>query len=360
MLRMSISLAAAAVPEGLPAMATINFAIGINRMKKDNIVVRHLPAVETLGAIQILCLDKTGTLTRNQMRVTTIHTADGWYDMDGDTLNCRNDGSCMDHSLSPVALKEIINVCARCCETKINDVCADGRLDISGSATESALTGFVNDTGVDVKKIRKASPLVTIHHRSEQRLFMSTVHETQDKDSYMVMVKGSPLDVLARCDTIIVDDREIPLTNQLRGGIIAANSNMAEDALRVLGLAFRHIGAHDTKEPEENMTWLGLVGMMDPPRPGIKALLGRLHAAGVRTVMITGDQEISACAIARQLNLSHGEPLEIMDARELNSLDEASLIERAVHPCLFQGYTLPEIKNCQGHQGIGTHRGHDR
>ncbi|MFO7748658.1 MAG: HAD-IC family P-type ATPase, partial [Desulfobacteraceae bacterium] len=329
MLRMSISLAAAAVPEGLPAMATINFAIGINRMKKDNIVVRHLPAVETLGAIQTLCLDKTGTLTQNCMRVTTVYAGDAWYDMSDQGLEQRSAVLEGLGETRPLELEDLIHVCALCCETKINGTCTDGRLDISGSATESALTAFVSDSGVDVKKIRKASPLVTINHRSEDRLFMSTVHKTPEEGEQLVMVKGSPLEVLSRCDTVIVNNEKKPLSGALRERITRANAAMAGDALRVLGLARRRINGDGAGSPEQKMTWLGLVGMMDPPRPGIGKLLGQLHTAGVRTVMITGDQEISARTIARQLNLSAGEPLAVMDSRELNCLDEAALMEKA-------------------------------
>lgn len=328
MLRMSISLAAAAVPEGLPAMATINFAIGINRMKKDNIVVRHLPAVETLGAIQTLCLDKTGTLTQNRMRVTTVYACDEWYDMTDEGLTGKNGGSPNRCTASRV-VEELVQVCALCAETKINGVSSDGRLDISGSATESALTAFVNDTGLDVKAIRKAAPLVAVHHRSEERLFMTTVHETQDPETRLIMVKGSPLEVLERCDTLMAGDGEIQLTDDMRRKIRDANAVMAGDALRVLGLARRVMNTGLTEAPEQAMTWLGLVGMMDPPRPGIRELLTQLHRAGVRTVMITGDQEISARAIARRLNLADGETLEVMDAAELNGLDEDSLIRRA-------------------------------
>ncbi|MFH2093311.1 MAG: HAD-IC family P-type ATPase [Pseudomonadota bacterium] len=326
MLRMSISLAAAAVPEGLPTIATINFAIGLNRMKKDNIIVRRLPAVETIGAIQTICLDKTGTITRNKMTVTTIYAGGQWIIVENNGLVANG------QAITPfdrLELERLYSVCALCCETRINGTCSDGRLDISGSATESALTELVNNAGIDVKKIRKASPLIEIHHRSEKQLYMSTIHKTADKDQHLVMVKGSPLEVLLHCDSCMTDGQTKPLTPEIRARIEQANASMAQKAQRVLGFACRTLDADSQEKPETNMTWLGLTGMTDPPREGIKELIAQFHRAGVRTVMITGDQQISACAIASDLNLSKGEPLDILDAHDLNTLDEETLIERA-------------------------------
>lgn len=327
MLRMSISLAAAAVPEGLPTIATVNFALGINRMKKNNIIVRHLPAVETLGAIQTLCLDKTGTITENRMKATSIYTGEKWIRIE--TGRPVLEGQ----EIRPEDLSELemlYTVCALCCETKINGKSTDGQLDISGSATESALTEMVNGGGIDVKKIRKASPLIKIHHRSEKRLFMSTVHRSQEDDGrFYVMVKGSPLDVLSRCEYHLVNGETLPMTEGDRLRITHANTGMAGNALRVLGFAFCRTDFETGEEPEADMTWLGLIGMMDPPRKGIRELIQQLHRAGVRTVMITGDQQISACAVAREIHLSHGEPLDILDAAELVRLDEAELIQRS-------------------------------
>lgn len=326
MLRMSISLAAAAVPEGLPTIATVNFALGINRMKKNNIIVRHLPAVETLGAIQTLCLDKTGTITENRMKATSIYTGEKWIGIENGRPVLEG------QEIRPSDLSELetlYTVCALCCETKINGKCTDGRLDISGSATESALTEMVNGGGIDVKTIRKQSPLIKINHRSEKRLFMSTVHQSRENDGRIyVMVKGSPLDVLSRCEYHLMDGETLPMTEGTRIRIRNANTDMAGNALRVLGFAFCRADSETEEEPEANMTWLGLIGMMDPPRKGIRELIRQLHRAGVRTVMITGDQQISACAVAREIDLSQGEPLDIMDASELVRLDEAELIQR--------------------------------
>ncbi|MFO7884084.1 MAG: HAD-IC family P-type ATPase [Desulfobacteraceae bacterium] len=330
MLRMSISLAAAAVPEGLPSIATVNFALGISRMKKNDVLVRRLPAAETLGAIQTICLDKTGTITMNRMKAISIYTGERWLSVTHDQLTGPN-GRIITPSES-LELEKLYSVCALCCETKINGRCNDGRLDISGSATESALTELVDFAGIDVKTLRKSAPLVKINHRSEKQLFMSTIHCMPDREDYLILVKGSPLEILSRCDTQIIDGHEIPLTLAGSACIRQANADMAGNALRVLGFACRTIkkdGFSASTHLETRLTWLGLVGLADPPRKGIEALISQFHRAGIRTVMITGDQQLSARAIAQQLNLSNNAPLEIMDAVELGAMDEDTLIKKA-------------------------------
>ncbi|MFH2064373.1 MAG: HAD-IC family P-type ATPase [Pseudomonadota bacterium] len=326
MLRMSISLAAAAVPEGLPSIATVNFALGISRMKKNNVIVRHLPAAETLGAIQTICLDKTGTITMNQMRVTSIYAGKQWFSVDNVRLISPENFS--ELSQSP-DLRMLYTACALCCETRINGRYDDGRLDISGSSTENALIEMVDRAGIDVKAIRKQAPLLKINHRSEKRLFMSTFHRTDKDCGQLIMVKGSPLEVLSRCDYHLTDGQEVLLTQGSRLQIEQANEFMAGNALRVLGFAFRKVNTEILEDMEVRMTWLGLIGLTDPPRDGIKDLIAQFHQAGVRTVMITGDQQISARAIASQLNLSGNEPLEILDATELIGLDNDTLVQRA-------------------------------
>ncbi|MFH0731271.1 MAG: HAD-IC family P-type ATPase [Pseudomonadota bacterium] len=261
------------------------------------------------------------------MRATTIFTGEQWFSVD-------------DHQLIPpegtptppsdiLEVNRLLSACALCCETKINGRGTDGRLDISGSSTERALTDLVDKAGINVKALRKRSPLIKITHRSEQRIFMSTVHKTATEGERLVMVKGSPLEVLARCDFYFAGGRDIPLTPEARLRIEHANGIMAGNALRVLGFASRIVGLDTGEDPAVQMTWLGLIGLTDPPRDGIKGLIARFHRAGIRTVMITGDQEISARAIASQLDLSGGAPLEMLDGTELITLDDATLIRRA-------------------------------
>jgi Ca2+-transporting ATPase len=329
MLRMSISLAAAAVPEGLPSIATVNFALGISRMKKNDVLVRRLPAAETLGAIQTICLDKTGTITLNRMKAVSIYTDDTWISVtDGRLIRTGKNGIPTDLP----ELEKLYQVCALCCETRINGRCSNGRLDISGSATESALTELVDMAGIDVKTLRKSAPLIRISHRSETQLFMSTLHRTAVEGEQLLLVKGSPLEILCRCTSRMIDGQTISLSDTARSRIEAANKAMAGNALRVLGFACRTIKTGTESHPQDletGLTWLGLIGLADPPRKGIKSLIAQFHRAGIRTVMITGDQPLSARAVAEQLDLSGEEPLEIMDTRELAALDDEALIRKA-------------------------------
>lgn len=324
MMRMAISLAAAAVPEGLPAAATINFALGVNRMRKHRVLIRHLQAVETLGAVQTICLDKTGTLTCNQMTVQQvfvggrrIRPGDGWP-MDGDSGHLGSD------------MKTLLAACALCNETKING--SDGDIKLYGSSTENALVRLAMDCGMDVAAFKRSLPLLKVTHRSERRLFMSTAHKMADGRK-LVTLKGSPPEVLAMCRYQMVGNDTIELTEEDRLAIEMENEKMAGHALRVLGFAYKEVEADEKSNHEACLIWLGLVGMSDPIRPGVRELIEVFHRAGVETVMITGDQSSTAYAVAKDLNLSQGSPLEILDSEQLTTMtpDTLQALAKKVH-----------------------------
>ena len=319
MLRMAISLAAAAVPEGLPAAATINFALGINRMRKHHVLIRHLHAMETLGAVQTLCLDKTGTLTLNQMTVRcvflggdTLELAEGrFYGLRG-SVNAAERGD----------LRQLLATCVLCNETRIEQ--HSGCLRLNGSATETALVHLAMNAGMDVLEFLNGFRLIGFNHRSENRLFMSSLHHADDH-SRRLSVKGSPSEVLAMCDAYMVGDCVAPLTETVRNAIEIENARMAGNALRVLGFAFRMVNGDDESADDQKLIWLGLAGLADPVRRQARDLIEVFHRAGVNSVMITGDQSATAYAVASELNLSGGRPVQILDSSELNHLDEASL-----------------------------------
>jgi Ca2+-transporting ATPase len=321
MLRMAISLAAAAVPEGLPAAATINFALGITKMRKHNVMIRHLHAVETLGAVQAVCLDKTGTITRNQMTVQCIYSGKQYYQViDGSLIS--DAGNKID-PLSDPALIQLITTCALCHEIKLNGTDADGRIRLFGSATEKALVRLAIDMGLNVYQIKENYQRLFINHRSEKRLYMSTMHSTPEKEN-LFCIKGSPPEVLTMCDKELINGRFIPLTEARRQEIERENEKMSFQALRVLGFACKRL-PDGQKVTETEMTWLGLVGMADPIRDGVKALIKVFHKAGIDTVMITGDQNSTAYTIAQALNLSGEKPLETLDSSDLSSLEPETL-----------------------------------
>ncbi len=328
MLRMAISLAASAVPEGLPAAATINFALGITGMRKHRVLVRHLQAVETLGSVQVICLDKTGTLTENRMSARRILT--GWDRIEVENGRLLLAGSPLDISGRP-DLQYLVAACALCNEAKVASNKDRNNL-FYGSATETALLQLALDSGLDVADFIQAHHLLKIKLRSERRLFMSTLHRTPDQDVLLTM-KGSPPEVLAMCDRWMIGDEIRPLDETTRLMIENENEAMSARALRVLGFACKTLESDEGGQLESGLIWLGLVGMSDPVRPGVDRLIRVFHRAGIKTAMITGDQGATAYAVAESLDLSAGGPLEILDSTELTALDEETLkaLARTAH-----------------------------
>ena len=201
---------------------------------------------------------------------------------------------------------------------------------LSGSATEKALVQLAIDNGMDVIDLREQHPIFRISHRSEQRPFMTTFH-TAPTGETLLALKGSPLDVLAMCDWHLKEGQRLPLNVEDRLKIEMGNDRMASDSLRVLGVAY-YSGSIDgdifeerVNQIEKGLTWLGITGMADPIRDGVRQMIADFHRAGIQTMMITGDQSATAYAIGKELNLSQGEPLEILDSTHLETMDAETL-----------------------------------
>jgi len=330
MLRMGISLAAAAVPEGLPAAATINFAIGIRKMRQHNVLVRHLQAIETLGAIQTVCLDKTGTITENRMTVVSFLvnvqrvevTERSFATPEGPLL----------HPLDNNEIHHLASVCTLCNETLITATDVNADYELSGSPTENALIHFAIRTGIDVVALRNDYPLLKVNHRAENRLYMSTLHSSPD-GGRLLAVKGSPAGVLELCRWQFRDGQRIVLTEEERLRIETENERMAGEALRMLGVACALSRDGGMEDLESELTWVGLVGMADPIREGVLELIQAFHGAGMETVMITGDQSPTAYAVAKKLNLSRNDHLAILDSMEFTSVrpDVMEALVQKVH-----------------------------
>ncbi len=319
MLKMSISLAVAAVPEGLPAVATTTLALGIRNMNGQNVLIRHLDAVETLGAVQTICFDKTGTVTENRMSVRRLYVGARCVDVaDGRFFSEQG----MENPAASTELLQLINVCILCNETEIIE--GGNGYTLEGSSTEKALIWMAIDAGVDLTGLRKRYPLLKTNHRSEDRHFMGTLHQS-GKNDRLIALKGSPLDVLAMCDYYLEGGERVSLTDQDLRSIELENERMAADALRVLGFAYSIEQDDESFDLCKGLTWLGLVGMADPIRNGVKELIGQFHQAGIDTVMITGDQSPTAYAIGKELDLSRGRPIEILDSMHLTNIDSDAL-----------------------------------
>ncbi|RJR46780.1 MAG: cation-transporting P-type ATPase [Desulfobacteraceae bacterium] len=331
MLRFAVSLAGAAVPEGLPAAATVNFSLGVRSMRRDHVLIRRLQAIETLGAVQTVCFDKTGTLTCNRMSVNKIFAGgrevemrNGHFLVQGEPLDIRTVEEVM----------QLIFACALCNEVKVEGGDGRGKYVLRGSPTENALIHLALKAGLDLNRLRCEYPVLKADHRSEARLFMSTLHKTPLDGQRLLAVKGSPTDVLSLCAFEMKGGRVLPLGEQSRLEIEQTNDRMAEDALRVLGVAYaRPEPGKEKSKSNGPLTWLGLVGMEDPLREEANHLVKTYQRAGIRTIMITGDQSPTAATVARQLDLSRGENLEILDSSSLTSVDPQvlSALARKVH-----------------------------
>jgi len=321
MLKVSISLAVAAVPEGLPAVATTTLALGIRTMQKHHALIRHLEAVETLGSVQTICLDKTGTLTLNRMSVEMVYV--GLREMEFSSKGF----TAGEEEINPFVCDELLRVLhtvVLCNESEIFR--QNGEFVVNGSPTENALIQMALGSGVDVVSLRQRYPLKRIYHRSDNRNFVVTLHEAEDQQHQIVAVKGSPTEVLAICESYLVNGERIPLTDEDRHRIEVQNERMAAKALRVLGAAYALNGLEANhfevaEETPKGLIWLGLVGMGDPIRSGMQSLVRSFHTAGISTVMITGDQTPTAYAVGKELNLSQGATLEIFDSTRIDDVD---------------------------------------
>lgn len=322
MLHAAISLAVAAVPEGLPTVATTTLALGLRDMRRKHVLIRHLSAVETLGSVQVICLDKTGTLMANRMAVLSVQVGEERLHV----VQGRFHGP--DGEVDPQAreaLLRLLHVAALCNESRVGG--GSAQLSLEGSATENALLMLAISAGVDVEGLRRRYPLLKTEYRSEGRAYMTTWHDAGE-GKRLVAVKGSPEQVLERCRWYLAGGQLCEMTAEVRDAVRMANERMAGEALRVLAFAWSE---EDERTPTDGWIWLGLAGLADPLRPGVRELIGQFHEAGIKTVMITGDQSATAYAIGRALNLSGEARLEILDSTQLEHIEPhllAALAER--------------------------------
>ncbi len=321
MLKTSIALAVAAVPEGLPAVATTTLAIGIRSMRKHHVLVRRLEAIETLGSIQTICLDKTGTLTLNRMTVTQVFTGmEQRHVSEGRFRSPRGE-------TNPYACAELLmllHVSVLCSESEI--ISTDGVHAVTGSPTENALIHLALSAGVDALELRDAFPRESIIHRSEKRNLMVTVHDAKDGPKRVVAVKGSPPEVLSACTYFMKDGDRCTLTDEDREAIHAANEEMAGQGLRVLAMAYAVsenglLLLEDGDVSIKELVWLGTAGMTDPIRPRAREMIQAFHEAGIDTMMITGDQSATAFAVGKELDLAGGGDIRILDSRHLSDME---------------------------------------
>ncbi|MCM3903911.1 MAG: cation-transporting P-type ATPase [Pyrinomonadaceae bacterium] len=322
MVEVGISLAVAAVPEGLPAVTTLILALGVLRMARQRAIMSRLTAVETLGSTTVICADKTGTLTENRMTVREYYLSDGrTIEVEGNECSAARDE----------LLERALRIGVLCNEAVFR---TDGEKETVtiGDPTETALLVIADALVLDVSHERAMHPKLAEQPFQASTKRMTTLHRRIDGQHFAAL-KGAPAVVLGACSTYASEaDSALPLDVEARERFTLANERMADRALRVLALAVKHLdkeaGQPSDEDLESGYTFVGLVGMIDPPRPGVADAIRLARIAGIRTVMLTGDQLNTGRAIARELGLGAGEPHAI-HARDLLGADQSQLAELA-------------------------------
>ena len=288
MLLLAISLAVAAIPEGLPAIVAIVLALGVTRMSKNNAIIKKLPSVETLGSVNVICSDKTGTLTQNKMTVVRSYTYQNNHQLDADIDQVETDED------ERMLVKSLV-------------LCSDATANedkTTGDPTEIAFIVFGNRIGMTKEALNKEFPRVAEKPFDSDRKLMSTANKEGDK--YVVHTKGAVDNLLNISNRAYVDGEVVPLSDKIREDFLNQAEDLSNEALRVLGAAYKfsdHVPSED--EMESDLIFLGMVGMIDPPRLEVKDSVEIARVAGIRTIMITGDHKNTAVAIAKELGIAN-------------------------------------------------------
>ena len=319
----SVGLAVAAIPEGLPAIVTIMLSIGVTKMARKNSIIRKLPAVETLGSSSVICSDKTGTLTQNKMQVTKI------ANINGET----NDKE---------YIKWLMGMATMCTDVEISK--ENGKMELTGEPTEKAIVSKALDEGKNKNELYNVMKRVKDIPFDSSRKMMTTIHKMPN--GYRVITKGAPDVLLKRCNKVYDNGNVTTLDYSKTKLIENQNNKMADEALRVLAIAYLDIpnlpSRIDTETVEKNLIFIGLIGMIDPPREGVKEAVATCKKAGIKTVMITGDHIITAKAIAKDLGILRGSDLAIT-GEELDKIPQAVLQRNIMNYSVFARVT-PEHK----------------
>jgi Ca2+-transporting ATPase len=325
----AVSLAVAAIPEGLPAVVTIALALGVSRMARRNALVRRLPAIETLGSAQVICTDKTGTLTVGEMTARKIITAESAITVTGEGYSVA--GSFSDdggEATTPAAIvRDVLVAAAGCNDAELS--LRDGRAAVVGDPTEGALLVAAAKAGVTRESVESEWPRAAVLPFDSERKRMTIIRRRGDE--IRAFVKGAPEVILERCSSIRASGTDRALTEADRAKMLEAAVLLGNDALRVLALAERTLtrldAAPDAGDVERDLTLLGLIGLQDPPRAEARDAVARCRRAGIRVVMITGDHPGTARAIARELGLLEAQD-EVVVGGDLQRMSDGELADR--------------------------------
>ncbi|HZJ99988.1 MAG TPA: calcium-translocating P-type ATPase, SERCA-type [Tissierellaceae bacterium] len=344
MFMVAVSLAVAAIPEGLPAIVTIVLALGMNKMVKRNAIVKKLLAVETLGSTTVICSDKTGTLTQNEMTVTKIFTDNkiiditgGGYDPTGEFIH---EGESVETS-DIGDLETIMSIAVLANDSELSQ--EDGTYKIIGDPTEGSLVTLAGKSEINKKEINKKYPRISEIPFDSERKMMTTFHENYIPDRVVSFTKGAPDVIINRCSKISMNEKVLEFTEDRKREVLDINSTFSKEALRVLAFSYKEYDElPDNINPENNevdMTFVGLVGMIDPARVEAKDAIEKCKNAGIKTVMITGDYKETAFAIAKELGMAEsidqamtGDELEKYTEKEMQQVVKDVKVYARVSP----------------------------
>lgn len=324
----AVSLAVAAIPEGLTAVVTIVLSIGMNRMAERKAIVKNLLSVETLGSTTVICSDKTGTLTQNEMTITKVYTNGDEFEVEGSGYEPKGDirnsnGDIVDDHEQIKLLMTIASLCNDANLTREGDV-----YKITGDPTEGAMLTFSEKWNINQENLNEKHPRLDEIPFDSTRKMMTTFHEQEGE--YYGFTKGAPDIVIGKCSKTLVDGKVVDFTDELKKKALKKNTDLASSALRVMAYAFKPMETLETELTSENieydMVFVGLTGMIDPPRPEAKAAVKECHESGIDVVMITGDYFETALAIAKELGIATSRD-QAMQGSELNNKTEEEIRE---------------------------------
>ena len=322
----AVSLAVAAIPEGLPAVVTISLALGVRRMVKTNALIRKLPSVETLGSVTVICSDKTGTLTCNEMTVKKVFANNKVIDVSGSGYDAKGDFIFDNKKVDKKEVELLLKIGA------LNNDATLKEGEIMGDPTEGALIVSAAKLGLIKGELEIRYKRIDEIGFSSERKMMSTIHKEGNKK--IIYLKGAPEIILNSCNKIIINNKIRKLSKKDKDEILKKNKVFAEKALRVLGFAYKEVKG---KASENDLIFVGLQGMIDPPRTEVKQAIEKCKTAGIKVIMITGDHEITAKAIAKELGL---------DGKSINGneLDKLTNLEKIVEEVVVFARVNPEHK----------------
>ena len=328
MLIIGVSLAVAAVPEGLPAIVTIALALAVNRMVKKKALVRRLHAVETLGCADVICSDKTGTLTQNKMTVKKLFVDEKVIDISGDGYKPTGKFTANGESISLSASKcgtRLLEISAFCnnAEISVGSQKQKSDISVSGDPTEIALLVMAGKANISKAHLSSEYTIIDEIPFDSERKLMSVIVKNRSGQRY-IFTKGACDVVIKNCKQIETNEQVIPMNSMQRTKLLSVNEKMAKNALRVLGFAYKEITSENHKITEQDLTFIGLCGMIDPVRPEAKKSVKTCLKAGIKTVMITGDHKETACAIAKEIGIYQPND-KILTGNDLNALSDSEL-----------------------------------